>query len=285
MTAVPDNEKKSNATVSRDGRGRTALITGASAGIGREIALVFAAHGFDVVLAARRRDRLDALADEIRKAHGVKTHVLALDLADPATPRRIFDEMAAQRIAIDALVNNAGYAIKGNFRDTRWEDQKALIQVMVTAVAELCHLFGPGMAARQYGRIINVASLAGHLPGAAGSTLYAASKAFVIKLSESLAAEYAGTNVHVTALCPGFTHSEFHDVLGNRAEMNTLPGFMWMEGDEVARQAYEAVMAGRPVIINGGVNNLIALMGRLLPQNFLRSLMAQKVRNSGPRGE
>lgn len=269
-----------------EGNGRTALVTGASAGIGRELALVFAEHGFDVVLVARRKERLEALAQEVQGRFGVKAHVLAADLADPAAPRQIFDEMARRHIMIDALVNNAGYTVPGFFRDTHWEDQKALIQVMVTAVAELCHLFGPGMAARRYGRIVNVASLAGHLPGAAGGTLYAASKSFVIKLSESLALENTDTNVHVTALCPGFTWSEFHDVAGNRDAMNKLPKFIWMTGDVVARQAYDAVMEGRPVIINGGINNFIALLARFLPQRLVHALMAKNQRNAKakPRG-
>ncbi len=262
---------------------RTALVTGASAGIGRELARVFARNGFNVVLVARRRERLDALAAEIEGDFGVKAHVVPMDLADPESPRRLFDEMAERHIMVDALVNNAGYTVPGHFRDTHWDDQKALLQVMVTAVAELCHLFGPGMAARQYGRIVNVASLAGHLPGAAGGTLYAASKAFVIKLSESLALEYQNNNVHVTALCPGFTYSEFHDVAGNRAEMNRLPKFMWMDGDAVAREAFDAVMAGKPVIINGRLNNFIALLARLLPQGPVRALMARNQRNAKAR--
>lgn len=267
-------------TIRKDGKGRTALITGASAGIGRELALVFAAHGFDVVLIARREERLKALAQEVQQAHGVTAHVMVADLADPAAPRRIFDEMAARHIPIDALVNNAGYTVPGFFRDTHWADQAALIQVMVTAVAELCHLFGPGMAARGYGRIVNVASLAGHLPGAAGGTLYAASKSFVIKMSESLSLEYKDKNVHVTALCPGFTYSEFHDVAGNRAEVSKFPKALWMEGDVVAREAYDAVMAGKPVIINGKLNNVLAFLARVLPQMRVRALMARNERNA-----
>ncbi len=267
-------------TTGIDQKTRTALVTGASAGIGRELALVFAEHGFDLVLVARRRERLEALAQEAQGKFGVKAHILAVDLTDPAAPREIFDEMARRHIMVDALVNNAGFTVPGFFRDTHWEDQKQLIQVMVTAVAELCHLFGPGMAARRYGRIINVASLAGHLPGAAGGTLYAAAKSFVIKMSESLALENIGNNVHVTALCPGFTYSEFHDVAGNREEMNKLPKFIWMTGDVVARQAFDAVMAGRPVIINGGLNNAIALLARYLPQRLVHSLMARNQRNA-----
>lgn len=267
-------------TIRKEGKGRTALITGASAGIGRELALVFAAHGFDVVLIARREERLKALAQEVHRVYGVTAHVMVADLADPTAPRRIFDEMAARHIPIDALINNAGYTVPGFFRDTRWADQAALIQVMVTAVAELCHLFGPGMAARGYGRIINVASLAGHLPGAAGGTLYAASKSFVIKMSESLSLEYQDKNVHVTALCPGFTYSEFHDVAGNRAEVSKFPKALWMAGGVVAREAYDAVMAGKPVIINGKLNNALAFLARVLPQTRVRALMARNERNA-----
>ncbi|HEY4343120.1 MAG TPA: SDR family oxidoreductase [Parvibaculum sp.] len=263
-----------------EGKGRTALVTGASAGIGRELALVFATHGFDVVLVARREERLQALAQEVQGKYGVKAHVMVADLADPAAPRRIFDEMAARHIPIDALVNNAGYTVPGFFRDTHWADQASLIQVMVTAVAELCHLFGPGMAARGYGRIVNVASLAGHLPGAAGGTLYAASKSFVIKMSESLSLEYRPHNVHVTALCPGFTYSEFHDVAGNRAEVSKFPKALWMDGDIVARQAYDAVMAGTPVIINGRLNNFLAFLARVLPQMRVRAMMGRNERNA-----
>ncbi|MGV8998329.1 MAG: SDR family NAD(P)-dependent oxidoreductase [Parvibaculaceae bacterium] len=259
---------------------RTALITGASAGIGRELALVFAHHGHDLVLVARREDRLTALAAEIKQKFNVEAHVVVADLADPAAPRRLFDEMAQRHIRIDALVNNAGYTVPGFFRDTAWADQAALIQVMVTAVAELCHLFGPGMAARNYGRIINVASLAGHLPGAAGGTLYAASKSFVIKMSESLSLEYQNNNVHVTALCPGFTYSEFHDVAGNRAEVSKFPKVLWMQGDVVARQAYDAVMDGKAVIINGRFNNFLAWLARVLPQVPMRNLMARNQRNA-----
>ena len=259
---------------------RTALVTGASAGIGRELALEFAQHGFDLVLVARRKERLEALAQEIIGKYGVNAHVVVADLADPASPRRLFNEMAERHIPIDALINNAGYTVSGYFRDTKWEDQKGLIQVMVTAVAELCHLFGPGMAARGYGRIINVASLAGHLPGAAGGTLYAASKAFVIKMSESLSLEYHGHNVNVTALCPGFTYSEFHDVAGNRAEVSKMPKALWTDADVVAREAYRAVMEGRPVIINGRLNNFLAWLARILPQHPVRKLMARNQRNA-----
>ena len=266
-----------------EGRGRTALITGASAGIGKEFALVFAAHHFDVVLVARRKERLDELASEIARKHGVRTHVLAIDLSDPAAPRQIFDEMVRQRISVDALVNNAGFAVPGKFRDTQWEEQRKGAQVMAIAVAELCHLFGPGMAARGYGRILNVSSFAAFLPGVAGATLYSGSKAFVLKMSEALALEYRGKNVHVTALCPGLTYSEFHDVAGNRKEMGKLPQILWMDAASVAREGYDAVMLGDVIWINGFINRILGVVARFLPRSIVSKLLEIDAGHDKPR--
>jgi uncharacterized protein len=262
---------------------RTVLVTGASAGIGRDLALVFAENGFDLVLVARREERLQALAQEAKGKFGTTAHILALDLTDPSAPARIENELASRHVTVDALINNAGYTVTGSYAASKWQDQADLLQVMVTSVAELCHRFAPGMAERGYGRIINVASLAGHLPGAAGGTLYAASKSFLIKLSESLSLEHINDNVHVTALCPGFTYSEFHDVAGNRDTVSQMPKFMWMESDVVAREAYDAVMAGRPVWINGRVNRLLAYIVRILPHRLAHGLMARNARNATPR--
>jgi short-subunit dehydrogenase len=268
---------------STEGRGRTALVTGASAGIGKELALVFAAHHFDIVLVARRKERLDELASEIARKHGVRTHVMVADLSDPATPRQIFDEMVKQRISVDALVNNAGFAVPGKFRDTQWEEQRQGIQVMAVAVAELCHLFGPGMAARGYGRILNVASFAAFLPGVAGATLYSACKAFVVKMSEAMAVEYQGKNVHVTALCPGLTYSEFHDVAGNRKEMSRTPQILWMDAATVAREGYDSVMLGDVVWINGFINRILGVIARFLPRAFVSKLLQIDMGHDKPR--
>lgn len=266
-------------------RRRTALITGASAGIGRDLALVFAENGFDLVLVARRKERLQALAQEVQGKYGTVSHILALDLTDRDAPARIERELDAKGITLDALINNAGYTVTGHYRQSVWQDQADLLQVMVTSVAELCHRFAPGMAERGYGRIINVASLAGHLPGAAGGTLYAASKSFLIKLSESLSLEYINDNVRVTALCPGFTYSEFHDVAGNRETVSQMPDFLWMDSQRVAQEAYDAVMAGRPVWINGRINRTIAYIVRLLPHRLAHALMARNARNANPRAD
>jgi uncharacterized protein len=244
---------------------RTYLITGASAGIGLAYARAYARRGNDVILTARRAERLAATADELTAAHGIAAHVFADDLADPAAPKRLLDAVAAKGIAIDGLVNNAGYGLPGAYAATSWEDQAAFLQVMVTAPCELAHRLLPGMLERRFGRITNIASLAGLVPGAAGHTLYGAVKATLIKFSESLAAETYGTGVNVCAVCPGFTYSEFHDVNGTRGQVSQMPSWMWKTADEVVDIGLRAVEAGDPVCVTGGANKAIAGLVRLLP--------------------
>ncbi|HSK08474.1 MAG TPA: SDR family oxidoreductase [Vicinamibacterales bacterium] len=254
-------------------RNRTVLVTGASAGIGAAVARVFAARGFDLILTARRRDRLDVLAVELRTAHGCAVQVIAADLADPAAPGRIEREVAAAGLQVDALVNNAGYGLPGRFLASDWEQHRAFIQVMVTAVAELCHRFAPGMVDRRRGWIINVASAAGLTPATAGHTLYGASKALVIRFTESLARELQPHGVHVTALCPGFTYSEFHDVNRMREQVSRLPRWMWMDADTVARQAFDAVMLGDIVYVNGRANRVMIQAARFAPAALVDLVM------------
>ncbi len=251
---------------------RTALVTGASSGIGEAFATVFAAAGWDLVITARREDRLRALAERLQREHGRRVHVITADLARREAPARLCDEIAARGFSIDALVNNAGYGVSGSYLKSTWAQHDTFIQVMVTAVADLTHRLLPPMIERGYGRIVNVASLAGLVPPSAGHTLYAASKAFLIRFSESLAQEVRHHGIHVTALCPGFTFSEFHDVLGTRQIMSTLPAFMWMDAPTVARQGYHAVMAGKPVHVTGRVNSGIATLVRLLPYGIVAAV-------------
>jgi short-subunit dehydrogenase len=251
---------------------RTALITGGSAGIGVAFAEVFAANGFDLVLTARREDRLRSVASALETSYGVRVNVRPADLAQPDAPARLVDALEKDGIAVDVLVNNAGYGVPGAFGRTDWRRQADFLQVLVVSVAELTYRLLPGMLERGYGRIVNVASLVGLLPAAGGHTLYAASKAFVIRFSESLAHEVAGHGVHVTAVCPGFTYSEFHDVTGTRDVVSRLPSFMWMDAPTVARQGFEAVMAGRPVYVTGRVNSAIALLARLFPYRLVTAL-------------
>jgi uncharacterized protein len=250
---------------------RTALITGASSGIGAACASVFAAGGFDLAITARRPDRLDAVATRLRDVHGCRVEVFVEDLSDPAAPARVCEALAARGLHVDALVNNAGYGVPGTYVSSPWTRQQALLQVMVTSLAELTHRLLPRMIERRYGRILNVASLAGLVPAPAGHTLYAASKAFVVRFSEALAPEVARYGVHVTALCPGFTRSEFHDVTGTRGRVSRLPSWMWMDADEVARQGFEAVMAGHPIYVNGPVNRAIAALAKYLPGGVIRA--------------
>jgi uncharacterized protein len=251
---------------------RTALITGASSGIGEALARVFAAEGWDLVVAARREDRLRALAEQLERQHGRRVHVVVSDLAADGAVAKLCDDIAARGLVIDALVNNAGYGVPGSYVNSTWERHHAFLQVMVVAVAELTRRLLPGMLERGYGRILNVASLAGLVPTPAGHTLYAASKSFMIRFSEALAHEVKHRGVHVTALCPGFTISEFHDVLGTRTMMNKMPSFMWMDSPTVARQGYDAVMRGMPVYITGRVNASIATLVRIMPQGLISAI-------------
>ena len=251
---------------------RTALVTGGSSGIGEAFAELLAAEGFDLIVTARREERLMALADRLRRQHGVGVAVILEDLSERDAPARLCGEMVRRGLTVDVLVNNAGYGVPGTLIASPWERQAALLQVMVVAPAELTHRLLPDMVARGYGRIINVASLAALVPAPAGHTLYAACKSFVVKFSESLAGEVTRSGVHVTALCPGFTQSEFHDVTGTRAKVRELPSWLWMNAADVAREGFDAVMAGRPAHVTGRVNRAIATLARYTPQSLLVAL-------------
>ena len=254
------------------------LVTGASAGIGAAFARELAARGHDLVLVARRAERLHALADELRRSHGAQVSVLPADLADPAAPRQLFDALQKQGLAVDWLVNNAGYGVPGTFEASDWSVHADFLQVLLTAPTELAWHLLPGMRERGYGRIVNVASLAGHVPGSAGHTLYAASKAYLIKFSQSLALENRHLGVHVCALCPGFTWSEFHDVTGTRALVGKLPRFMWQEAQTVVREGIEATERGEAVHVTGRVNRAIKALAKLTPDRLALWLSARESR-------
>jgi len=244
---------------------KTAFITGASAGIGKAFAEVFAQNGFNLVLTARREDRLRELQKSIQDKFDVKVYPLPADLHNVEAPHELFDSIQSKGLQIDALVNNAGYSLPGSFHNTAWKDQAEFIQVLITSVAQFCHLFLPGMIKSGYGRIINVSSLSGILPGSAGFTLYSGAKSFVNQLSQTLFLETEGTGVNVTAICPGYTYTEFHDVNGMRESVNRLPSYMWMDAATVANQGFEAVMKGVPLYVNGATNRFFALLPKLLP--------------------
>ena len=259
-----------------DVRGRTALITGASAGIGKAFAEVFAAKGWNVVLTARRLERLQALAEELTKKHKVAVTPIAQDLARPDGVKQLIEAISANRLTVDGLVNNAGYGVPGYFARTRWEDQEAFLRVMVTAPCELAHVLLTPMVQRRFGRIINVASVAGLVPGSAGHTLYSAAKAFMIKFSQSLLLENRKANVLTTALCPGFTYTEFHDVTGTREQVSRYGKHWWSAAEEVAAAGYDGVMAGRSIVITGRRSKQIAALMKVLPDRVALGMVARQ---------
>jgi hypothetical protein len=261
-----------NSSTARGVNSRTALITGASSGIGEAFAEVFAAHGFDLVITARREDRLRDVAARLEQRYRIRVLVIVADHSLRDTPVRLCSEIASRGLTIDALVNNAGYGVPGTYVASPWERHDAMLQVMVTGLVELTHRLLPGMIERGYGRIINVASVAGLVPAPAGHTLYGAAKALVIKFSEALSHEVRKHNVHVTALCPGFTVSEFHDVTGTRDQMNNMPAWLWLDAPTVAREGFEAVMAGTPIYVNGRVYRAIVLLVRYVPQRIVKAV-------------
>lgn len=255
------------------------LVTGASSGIGEAFAEVFASRGFDLVITARREDRLRELATRLERDHAVRARVIPADLSRTEAPAELCAALAASGVVVDALVNNAGYGLPGSYTASAWDRHAAFLQVMVVAVAELTHRLLPSMIERRYGRIVNVASLAGLVPSPAGHTLYGASKAFMIRFSEALARETGPLGIHVTAVCPGFTYTEFHDVNGMRSEVSRLPRFMWMDARTVAEQGFDAVMEGTPIHVNGRVNAAIATLARLLPYRLLTAIARTTARS------
>ena len=254
---------------------RLALLTGASAGMGAAFAREYANQGWDVALVARRRDRLEALAAELRARHGVEALVIVADLSEPGANQAVLDEIAAQGRQVDALVNNAGFGVAGRYTLAPWDKHADSLQVMLNSVCELTYKVLPGMLERRFGRVLNVASLAAMAPGVGGHTLYAATKSFLVKFSQSLNVECRGAGVHVTALCPGFTWTEFHDVDGSREVADTLPKWMWTKAPYVAAKGYAAVEANRPVMVPGFHNHVMKAVVGLIPETCVLNMSAR----------
>ena len=254
--------------------GRTALVTGASAGLGAAYARQLAGMGAGLILTARREDRLAALADELR-ARGQWVQVIAGDLSDPDTPARLMD--AAER-PVDILVNNAGFGLPGTYAQTEWSEQRDFVQLMLTAPAELAHHAVRGMQARGWGRIVNVASLAGIAPGSAGHTLYGAAKAFLISFSQSLDAEGRPHGVRAQACCPGLTYTEFHDVNGTREQTKDMPEALWMQADDVVSESLARLEDGPVVLVPGRVNKALARAARVVGPEVAGKVFAKQSR-------
>lgn len=239
----------------------TALITGASSGIGAELAKLCAGDGYDLILVARRVDRLQQLASSL----AVSSRCIPADLADPAAPSAISRQLAGA--PVDILINNAGFGLRGSFAESDWQAQVALMQVNMSAPAHLTRLFLPDMLRRRSGRILNVASTAAFVPGPF-MAMYYASKAFLLSFSEAVANEVKGTGVTVTVLCPGPTRTEFFHA-AQIEDTKLLRGGSVMEGADVAREGYRAMMNGEPEIVAGARNRWMMRGARLVPRTTL----------------
>lgn len=240
-----------------------ALVTGASAGIGRELALLFARDGVPLVLVARRKDRLDELAEVLRREGAPSVLVIDQDLADAASPGRIAERVAAAGVEIDQLVNNAGFGSTGRFDTLEGARELSMIQVNVTSLVDLTHRFLPGMVARGRGKILNIGSTAGFQPGPGMATYYA-TKAFVNSFSEAIAFELRGTGVTATLSCPGPTATEFGDISGNAKSRLFQLGAAGAE--PVAKEAYAAMQAGKARVVHGLANAAVAQLQRVSPR-------------------
>lgn len=279
----------STATIARDlGPRPYALVTGASAGIGRAFASALAARGYNLVATARRADRLEALAEELRTRHATRTIVFAADLAEPDAPKALHDTVRAAGIDLDFLVNNAGYGIRERFLNAPWETHAHFLRVMVDSWLELTHRLAPAMVARGRGRILNVSSLASLAPEPPGS-LYPAAKCLMTSASRSLRLSLLGTGVHCTALCPGFTYTEFHDVLGAREAMNKLPRFMWQSAEAVVAAGIDGVERNKPVVVPGAFNKVAAFACRFIPYSLAhrmtpKAILEESITSAGAGG-
>ena len=254
----------------------TALITGASSGIGLELSRVFARTGHDVVLVARSEDKLQSLKEELSKSHGVQATVLSHDLTDRSAPQRIFEQVQQSGLTVDVLVNNAGFGDYGEFAKGDWNKLEGMILLNVLALTHMTRLFLPEMIARKSGQLLNVSSTAAFQPGPM-MAVYFATKAYALSFSEAIAAETEDDGIKTTVLCPGPTQSDFIDranmdkmALANDASRDKLP-----TSAEVAQFGYDALQNGQVVAVHGVANKLMTLSTRFAPRSLIRKGVKQ----------
>jgi short-subunit dehydrogenase len=253
--------------MARRGQGQTALVTGASMGIGVDLAECFAKDGYDLVLTARSETALKDVADRLAQKHKVRAATFALDLGQPGAGRKLADEIKARGLSIDVLVNNAGYGIAGGFNGSDPAEQLGMIDLNDRALVELTHIYWPAMLANRRGGVLNVASTAAFQPGPLMAVYYA-SKAFVLSFSEALWREALGTGVHVSVLCPGPTVSKFRERAGTgKTKLANLGAAM--SSASVARMGYRAFQKNQRVMITGFRNRMLARLGPFLPRKTL----------------
>jgi short-subunit dehydrogenase len=247
---------------------KTALVTGASSGIGREVAALLAKDGHNLVLVARREDRLRELQEEWSNRYSVTVRVVAMDLTEPTAPQELFDELSGT--AIDILINNAGFGTYGPFAESDTSTQMEMIQLNIATLTHLTRLFLPPMIGRGEGRVMNVASTAAFLPGPLMAVYYA-TKSYVLSFSEALVEELQGSGVTVTALCPGPVATEFQ--ARANLERSGLLRFALVDARPVAEVGYRAMMAGKAIVVPGVQNKLIAQLAGLAPRSLVRKVV------------
>ncbi|MEL7330624.1 MAG: SDR family oxidoreductase [Cyanobacteria bacterium J06560_2] len=251
---------------------RTALITGASSGIGLAFAQVFAREKHNLILVARSEDKLNKLKKELSEKHGIEAVVLSYDLTDNTAVQQLFEQTQQQNLTVDVLINNAGYGDYGEFASGDWEKLQGMILLNTLALTHLTHLFLPGMVSRGFGQILNVASTAAFQPGPM-MAVYFATKAYVLSLSEAIAAETQDTGIQVTVLCPGPTQSNFGQVAG----MDKVPGMgknvtsdKFPTALEVAEYGYQCLQKDKVVAVHGMLNKALTFTPRIMPRKLLR---------------
>jgi short-subunit dehydrogenase len=250
---------------------KTVLITGASMGIGLELAKVFASNKNDLILVARNEVKLKELAFELHSNYGVNISVLAIDLSDLSAAQKVFDYCKLNNLEVNYLVNNAGFGDFGPFAQSNWEKQLQMINLNITTLTHLTHLFLPYMIKNKDGKIMNVASIASFIPGPLMS-VYFATKAFVLHFSEALSNELEGTGVSVTALCPGATASGFQ-AAADLQESKMVKGKKLVTSAEVAAFAFKAMMSGEKVAIHGIMNTIMVNTVRLVPRSIVPKMV------------
>ncbi len=247
-----------------------ALITGASSGIGWELAKLFAADKSDLVLVARRKERLDALAEELKDEFGVDVYVLPKDLSDPGAPKEIFEELKAAGIDVDVVVNNAGFGLRGPFANIDMDGQIDMVQVNVVALTHLTRLFLPGIIERGRGGILNVGSLAGFQPGP-NLAVYYATKAYVLSLTEAISEEITNPNIKISCLAPGPVRTEFGEK--SALDDSLLFKMSLMDVGPVVKEGYEGFRQGKVIVLPGIKQKLIPVLLRFTPRFLVRKIV------------